>query len=220
MQPILMDDPYGDGSAERYDLHHRGSLRNRLTSRREVAGLRNALRYAGPGATALDLPCGTGRFWPAFEDAEVASLIAADVSEGMLQVAQANRLSDEIPQRLEQMSAFEIDLPDNAVDFIACMRFLHHLSMPEDRRQVLAELRRVSRSYIAISLWVDGNLGAWRRMRKAGATPKPGFGRRICRARGEVETEFQQAGLTIVDHFDVWPKISMWRLYLLKCNPQ
>jgi len=181
-----------------------------------MAVLSAALKHAGTGLTALDLPCGAGRFWPAFEHAGVTSLIAGDISEGMLEVAKGNRLSDTIPARLEMMSAFEIELPDNSVDFIACMRFLHHLSLAEDRLQTLSELRRVSRQYVAISLWSDGNLGAWRRSKKPPVEPKPGFGRRICRSRNDIEAEFRQAGFVIVDHFDVWPKLSMWRLYLLE----
>ena len=115
------------------------------------------------------------------------------------------------------MSAFAIELPDNAVDFTACMRFLHHLSMAEDRQQVLSELHRVSRRYVGVSLRVDGNLGAIRRQRKHDVEPQWGFGRRICRPRQEVEEEFLQAGFAIEKHFDVWPQLSMWRLYLLRC---
>jgi len=209
-------DPYGGQKADRYDHHHRSSWRNRLTNAREVGGLYQALKLAGPGLTALDLPCGAGRFWPAFAKAGAQSLIAADISEGMLRVAAGNRVSPMIPERIEPMSAFDIELPDDAVDFIACMRFLHHLSLAEDRMQVLGELRRVSRRYVALSLWTDGNLGAWRRARKAPVEPKPGFGRRICRPRAEIEAEFAQAGFSIVKHFDVWPTLSMWRLYLLQ----
>jgi SAM-dependent methyltransferase len=210
------DDPYGNGAAAAYDHHHRSSLRNRLTNRRELAVLGQALKHAGPDLDALDLPCGAGRFWPVFAEAQVASLIAGDVSEGMLQVAQANRLSGNFPCELVCTSAFDIDLPDQSVDFVACMRFLHHLALPMDRLLVLRQLRRVTRRFVAITLWVDGNLGAQRRMRRQVIKPTAGFGRRICRPRTEVESEFRQAGFKIVDHFDVWPKLSMWRLYLLE----
>ncbi len=196
--------------------YHHSSSSNRLTTWRWTAVLGKALKLAGPELVALDLPCGAGLFWPAFENAGVASLIAGDISDGMLQIAQANRLSETLPARLEQMSAFAVDLPDETVDFVACMRLMHHLSIPEDRKQVLRELHRVTREYVAVSLWVDGNLGSWRRSRKRPVIPQSGFGYQICRSRGEVEMEFKQAGFVVVDHFDVWPKLSMWRLYLLK----
>ncbi len=210
------DDPYGDGAAEAYDRHHKDSLRTRLTTRRELGVLAKALAVAGPNLEALDLPCGAGRFWPAFADAKVSSLIAADVSQGMLQVAQTNRLSDNLLRELICTSAFDIELPDDCVDFIACMRFLHHIALPEYRMRALQELRRVTRRYVAITLWVDGNLGARRRLKRQVIEPKAGFGRRICRPRAEVETEFRDAGFKIIDHYDVWPKLAMWRLYLLE----
>lgn len=217
MSEILTEkDPYGDGSAQQYDKYHRNSIRTKLTTTREIAVLRKALERAGHNLTALDLPCGAGRFWPAFAAAGVRDLIAADVSQGMLDVAKTHRLGDTIPSRLECMSAFEIDLPDDAVDFIACMRFLHHLSRQEDRLQALSELHRVTKKFVAISLWVDGNLGARRRMQKPAVAPQAGFGRRICRSRSDVEEEFRTAGFKIVEHYDVWPRLSMWRLYLLE----
>jgi len=215
--PALVNgDPYGGGAAAAYDRRHRSSLRTRLTTRRELALLSKALSVAGPGITALDLPCGAGRFWPAFANAGVTSLIAADVSQEMLQVARTNRLSETVPREFLHTSALCIDLPDADVDFVACMRFLHHLALPEDRLQLLSELRRVSRRYAAVTLWVDGNFGALRRMRRQSIDPKPGFGRRICRPRAEAEAEFRQAGFKLVDRYDVWPWLSMWRLYLLE----
>lgn len=146
----------------------------------------------------------------------MATLIAGDASEGMLRVAQTNRLSEDFPAKLLHTSAFDIALPDKAVELAACLRFCHHLAMREDRMRVLTELGRVARSHVAISLWVDGNLPAARRLRRPARAAESGYGRRICRRRTEVEGEFAEAGLEIVCHYDVWPRLSMWRLYLLR----
>jgi hypothetical protein len=67
-----------------------------------------------------------------------------------------------------------------------------------------------------VSLWVDGNLAGRRRLQKAPPEPVPGYGRRICRRRSEVEAEFAAAGFRMLRHYDVWPRLSMWRLYLLE----
>jgi len=211
-------DHYRQAGAERYDVHHAKSLRNRLTSWRELKRLEQALCDAGNPKSALDMPCGTGRFWPAFRRAGVERLIAADASDGMLAVAEHNRLGPGLPDQLLKVSAFSLDLPDKATDFVACLRFYHHVALPEFRFQLLRELQRVSRGHIAISLWVDGNVGGNRRMRRQRrelAVPVPGYGPRICRPRAEVEAEFHEAGLEIVRHYDVWPLLYMWRLYLL-----
>lgn len=214
--PLADEDHYPGDRAARYQARHQQSLRARLTSRREQRLLVRALADAGSPASALDLPCGTGRFWPAFAEAGVASLIAGDASEGMLSVAGTNRLSERFPAALVHTSAFDIALPDGAVEFAACLRFCHHLAMRQDRMRLLAELRRVARSHVAVSLWVDGNLPAARRQLRPPRAAEPGYGRRICRRRGEVEGEFTEAGFEIVRHYDVWPRLSMWRLYLLR----
>ena len=62
-----------------------------------------------------------------FRDMGVASLVAAEVSKGMLDVASANRLSSNFPRKLMLTSAFDVDLEDRSVDFAACIDFYQHL---------------------------------------------------------------------------------------------
>jgi len=208
-------DRYPCERALAYQHHHGKSLRHRLTSTREQACLARALRDAGTPARVLDLACGTGRFWPVFARGGVREVIAADASPGMLVRADENRLSPTIPSRIMLSSAFALSLDTDAVDFIACMRFYHHLGRADDRHRALAEFARVSTGHVAVSLWVDGNYGSYRRSQKAPSPLRAGFGARICRSRSEVEAEFESAGFRIIGHYDVWPRISMWRLYLL-----
>ena len=106
-------------------------------------------------------------------------------------------------------SAFAIDLPDNAVAFAACLRFYHHLSQPATRTRLLGELRRVSSRYVALSLWVDDNLAGNRRMKRTAPAETPGYGRRFCRRREDVEEEFRSMGFGIRSHYDVWPHVYM-----------
>ncbi len=210
-------DPYQRGRAANYDVHHRKSLRNRLTSYREIQLLGQAIRDSGAPVTAMDIPCGTGRFWSAFQDNGIETLWAFDASENMLQVAAGNRLKENYPSRLEYMSAFDLSLPEKSVDFTACLRFFHHLANAGDRIALLEDLCKVTRQHIALSLWVDGNFRSRRKMQRSRpAGDRSGYGGRVCRARAEVEAEFEQVGLTIVNQYDVWPRIAMWRLYLLK----
>jgi SAM-dependent methyltransferase len=213
---LHQSDHYDAERAQHYEIHHGKSLRTRLTTWRERQCLYRALVDAGRPATVLDLPCGTGRFWPAVVRAGATRLIAGDGSPGMLAVAEQNRLGPGFPGELVETSAFEIALPDHCVDFVACMRFYHHLALPEDRTALLAELKRVSRRHAAVSLWVDGNLASRRRLRKPPPPLEPGYGRRRCRRREEVEAEFAGAGFRVVRAYDVWPRVSMWRYYLLE----
>jgi SAM-dependent methyltransferase len=208
-------DRYPSDRALAYHQHHNSSLRNRLTSLREQACLARALQDAGTPQRVLDLACGTGRFWPVFARAGVQEVIAIDASPGMLAQAEENRQSPMIPSRIMLSSAFSLPLEADGVEFVSCMRFYHHLARAEDRRRVLDELARVSRRHVSLSLWVDGNYGSYRRSRKTRPGQRPGFGHRICRQRDEVEAEFTGAGYRVSGRYDVWPRISMWRTYLL-----
>jgi|TARA_Y100000310_G_C20671875_1_gene810755 ubiquinone/menaquinone biosynthesis C-methylase UbiE len=211
---------YDHDGAKHYAKHHQKNLRTWLTSRREQSILARALRQAGNPQTVLDLPCGTGRFWPVFAAHGVEKLIAGDVSPDMLNVAESARISSTIPADLLQTSAFDISLPDKAVDLCVSLRFYHHLSESSDRVRALEEMVRVSRHHVVLSLWVDGNLGSFRRHRKGQRAPHAGFGRRLCIPRAVIEDEFQACGLNIVQKYDVWPPVTMWRTYLLKVtNP-
>lgn len=213
---MSQSDHYDPKRASHYQAHHRKNLRTRLTNRRELHCLYRALRAAGSPRRALDLPCGTGRFWPAFARAGVETLLAGDGSAAMLDVASANRISEHLPAELVECSAFNMTLPDQCVEFAACLRFYHHLARSEDRRALLEELRRVSSRWAAVSLWVDGNLAGNRRLRRPQPESSIGYGRRRCLRRAEVEREFGEGGFRIVRRYDVWPRISMWRLYLLE----
>jgi SAM-dependent methyltransferase len=212
---VHVPDFYPGIRAHRYAWRRQHGLKARLQTWAEQRALRRALAWTGSPQIALDLACGTGRFWPVFRDAGVRDLIAADASAGMLTVAAERRIGDNYPQRLLQTSAFQIDLPDSSVDFAACLRFYHHLAMPEDRLQVLTELRRVSSGYFAVSLLVDGNVAGELKLRAPQPPVVAGFGRRRCRRRCEVEAEFSDWGFRVARHFDALPGVDAWRLYLL-----
>jgi len=210
-------DKYTPERARHYEAHHRKSLRTALTTWRERSLLSSALRLTGQPKRVLDLPCGTGRFWPAFEEAGVNELLAADNSEGMLSLATAMQSTVSIPIRVFKTSVFDIDLPDVAVDVMACMRFFHHLARTEDRLKALAEIRRVVSGYAVISLWTNGCLQSMlssRRKQKGESTE--GYGKRTCIDRASFEAEIAASDFVIAGRWRLWPGLSMWTFYLLR----
>ncbi|MCL4757711.1 MAG: methyltransferase domain-containing protein [Rhodocyclaceae bacterium] len=222
--PTTIELPFSD----KYDLthsrayleKHRTGLRRRLTNRRDQELARRALKLAGDPATVLDLPCGAGRFWATLAEAPGRRILAADRSSAMLEVARQNCPPD-LAARVEtfQSSAFEIELPDQAVDSVFCMRLLHHLGEPAHRLAMLREFHRVARASVILSLWVDGNYMAWRRRRqeiRRAARGKPLSQNRFVLPRTTVEAEFRDAGFSIAGHLDFLPLHSMWRVYVLR----
>ncbi len=213
---------YDQDHSRNYYFKHQKGLWRRLTNWREQAMARQALRLADNPQSILDLPCGAGRFWPLLASDTKRTLYAADNSRDMIETAVRFNLP-ELVNRFTcfQTSAFSIDLPDASVDTIFCMRLLHHIAMENDRLAILSEFHRVCRDSVCLSIWVDGNLQARRRKkleqrREAKQSTAKKFKNRILLTKEQAEREYHQAGFQVSGHFDLLPKFSMWRLYVLK----
>ncbi len=161
-----------------------------------------------------------GRFWPLLAEKPNRVIIGADNSESMLKVAMAAQPADVVKRvRPLQTSAFDIDLPDNSVDSIFCMRLLHHIGDPAHRVAILREFQRVTRDSVILSLWVDGNFKAWKRKRleeqRRGEGEQEGYQNRFVLPAATVEDEFEQAGFRVQESLDFMPLYAMWRVYVL-----
>jgi len=217
---LEFSDKYNDRYSKNYLNKHQKSLRHRLTSRREIAMARQALKLTGNPQKVLDLPCGAGRFWDMLAEDPKRILFASDNSDAMIQTAKTMQ-APEVAKRFTtfQANAFEIPMEDNAVDHILCMRLFHHIVKPEDRIALLKELRRVTSKYVTFSLWVDGNWKARQRMKRQGMRPGyHGYVNRIVTPRAVIEDEIRQAGFKIIKYYDLLPVLSMWRYYVLEKN--
>lgn len=208
---------YDAETAQNYLKMHRVSWSRRLSSWREVRLARRALALAGNPDAILDMPCGTGRFWPMLAATSARRLLAGDNSPDMLATAIANAA----PQTrarfdAQRMDAFALPLADGAVDHVLCMRLLHHFAAPADRLCILREIHRVARTGATISVWVDGNLQAWRRRiqerRRAPDFPP----NRVVVPRAVIEAELAAAGFRIRARLDMLRGIGKRRLYVLE----
>ena len=208
---------YDKKRALNYFTKHTQGLRA-LTSWREISLARKALKIAGNPQTILDLPCGAGRFWKMLAEKPERTLLAADNSQAMLDAA-CQLQPAAVAKRFQcfQTSALAIDLTDNAVDHILCMRLMHHIEQSADRLTILREMHRVTRDSLTFSLWVDGNLQSKRRLQRQASkkSAKP-YTNRLVIKRSDIEQEIVQAGFEIVQYLDVLPGISMWRFYIVK----
>ena len=221
--PIKLEfsDKYDKQHAQEYYEKHQASLARRLSHQRDEQLARRALMLAGEPGLVLDLPCGAGRFWPLLAEKPNRVIIGADNSAAMLETACRSQSADIVKRvRPLQTSAFDIDLPDNAVDSIFCMRLFHHIGEAPHRMKILKEFQRVSRDSVIISLWVDGNFKAWRRKKleaRRGAEGETGsYQNRFVLPATTVEAEFKAAGFRIQERMDFLPFYAMWRVYVLR----
>jgi ubiquinone/menaquinone biosynthesis C-methylase UbiE len=205
---------------EHFQKHQEG-LSRKLSHRRDVQLARRALALAGEPGLVLDVPCGAGRFWPMLTEKANRVIIGADNSADMLKVACKSQPQEVVERiRLLQTSVFAIDLPDNAVDSIVCMRFMHHIGEVEHRKALLSEFHRVSRDSVIVSLWVDGNFKAWKRKklekRREQEVGKDVRQNRFVISAETAEKEFVEAGFKIQERLDFLPLYAMRRVYLLR----
>ncbi|WP_339474258.1 class I SAM-dependent methyltransferase [Pseudomonas sp. RL_5y_Pfl2_69] len=199
--------------AERYDREHakvclqaqpQGFVR-RLALWREKRLVRRALKVAGEPGLVLDLACGAGRFWPVLAEHGNRVILASDSSQDMLNHAQTHHPASLLARiKLFQSSVFSIDISENAVDCIFCMQLFHHVRDSDHRLAILRELHRVSRDSLILSV----PLG-----RGAEPVNDP---QRIVVSRGEIETQFKQAGFSILKQYEVLPGFGMGSIYILR----
>ncbi|TDV60094.1 class I SAM-dependent methyltransferase [Pseudomonas sp. LP_7_YM] len=219
-----MNEPATGGDQGRPNAGRREQgLARRFSLWRDTQLARQALRDAGEPGLVLDLPSGSGRFWPVLAEHANRVILAASPSTQMLDIAEA-QASAEVRTRIRtfQSSAFSIELSANSVDCIFCMRLFHHVADSEKRGAILEEFHRVTRDTVIIALWVDGNVTAWRRKRHEGqrrsVSGTPAQRTRFVACRAEAQAEFAAAGFRIVGHHDFLPGYAMWRVYILRKN--
>jgi ubiquinone/menaquinone biosynthesis C-methylase UbiE len=202
--------------AEKYFSKHQLGFWRVLSNRRETAIARKALKLAGNPGSVLDLPSGTGRFWEMLCEQPNRKIIAADNSRNMFEIGMQKR-PKEITRRIDtlQCSAFDIPLPDHAVENIFCMRLVHHVGKSDDRITLFREFNRVASKTVCLSLWVDGSLKAYKRRKLEARRGQQADQNRFVLQRSQVESEFRQAGMGIIGHVDFLKVFSMWRVYVL-----
>jgi len=208
---------YDEKQAKFYFEKHRQGFWHRISNWLEQQMAARALVMAGEPKSVLDLPCGAGRFWELLARVPDRELVAADYSQDMIDTA-LNFQPPHIAKRFKtfQTSAFDIKLPDAAVDCIFCMRLLHHIAEGEARTKMFREFHRVSRDTVCVSLWVDGNLQALRVRRSQTRRRNRQVYTRFLFDRSQIEPEFHQSGFDIMGHVDLLPGLSIWRTYVLK----
>jgi len=100
------------------------------------------LRDLPPGTSVLDIPCGTGRFFPFYRERRF-KVLAMDISPDMLAEADKHAASN---IRVEMGSIFNIETCA-IFDVILCIRFLN-LIEADDLKRAFDEMQRVGRRII------------------------------------------------------------------------
>jgi ubiquinone/menaquinone biosynthesis C-methylase UbiE len=218
---LEFSEKYDPEHAQHYLDKHQSGFASRLSNWRDIQMARKALRLAGNPASVLDLPCGAGRFWSMLAEQSDRNIIGADNSASMVAMAIKSQPASVVARvRPMQTSAFAIDLPDKAVDCVFSIRLMHHIGQADHRLKMLHEFHRVTRDTVILSLWVDGNFKAWKRKRletkRAAKYKNSSYQNRFVIPAEQIESEFKQAGFSVVSSIDFLPAYAMWRIYVLR----
>ena len=185
-----------------YAGKHEHTLARRISNWRERRIMAKALRCLAPFDSVLDLPSGTGRFFPVIASFETF-LLAADRSADMLIAGQRYDMQLGVCPLRFVASAFGIPLPDNSVDVAFCARFIHHLPDSRGRIRLLREIARIARKGVVISFFDSDTFKHRRRQRKQRREGK--IGNRHAITRDEMINEASQAGLNPLEFFALLP---------------
>ncbi len=208
---------YDEKHARNYFEKHQDGFWRRLSDWRDHQIARKALRIAGNPREVLDAPCGTGRFWDVLAEDPDRVIHASDYNQSMIDTGMANR-PKEITSRIRsfQGSAFNLPVPDNFVDSIFSIRFVHHMGESEDRLRLFKEFHRVSRDTVILSMWVDGNIKAMARKSLEKKRSGRAYQNRFVIPAAVIEEEFAQSGFSIEARLDFLKYYHMWRTYVLR----
>jgi len=208
---------YDERHAKQYFEKHQDGFWRNLSNWRDHQIARKALRIAGNPQEVLDAPCGTGRFLDVLAENPTRVIHASDFSQDMIDIGLAKRPKD-ISKRVQtfQASAFDLPVPDDFVDCVFSIRFVHHLGESEDRLRLFKEFHRVSRDTVVLSMWVDGNLKAMARHSLEKKRPERAYQNRFVIPVATIEEEFEVSGFTVEARLDFLKHYHMWRTYVLR----
>jgi ubiquinone/menaquinone biosynthesis C-methylase UbiE len=156
--------------------------------------LRGVLR-GSPRPRVLDVPCGTGRITELLLGLGL-EVVGGDISPAMMDVARLKcaRFGDRAAFRRLDLDG--LDLPDDSVDLVTCIRLFHHLGT-ERRGAILRELARVTRRHVVVNVSLSSPYYRLRRRLKRA------LGQGISRASStwaEIGRESAAAGLVLIGH--------------------
>lgn len=132
--------------------------RKRKKWRRELAVIEKISGDFYPGAAILDAPLGTGRFIPFYIN-RGCRIFGLDISPDMIEEARKKMIAtDRVLLSLADLR--HLPLRDMSVDYSVCIRLLNWVPM-NTARQIIAELRRISRKDIIIGFRSERTIRFW-----------------------------------------------------------
>lgn len=119
--------------------------------RRESEAMQKILRRLRDCHNVLDVPCGSGRFFPLYRDVGLATT-GLDISSSMLAECREKHKSGSDSLSLQQGSATNLPFDDCSFDLVVSFRFLQSIVSFADAQKAIREMARVASKYVVLEL--------------------------------------------------------------------
>lgn len=117
----------------------------------EQKSVKRFLNQLPDNLSVLDVPCGTGRFFSLFTEKN-GSIVGLDRSIDMIRAARSEVPEDSQPCGYIISDCRQLPFPNEAFDLVLCFRFLGSVVPLDHARLMLAELLRVTRTWVILEL--------------------------------------------------------------------
>ncbi|KAA3613417.1 MAG: class I SAM-dependent methyltransferase [Planctomycetota bacterium] len=168
-------------------------LHRKFSDRRERRLLEGFFAQMGTLQSALDLPCGWGRYLPLLASRS-ERVVQSDYSGSMLAMGRERFAKLPVWGRI-RASGTQLPIADGGVELAFSIRLNHHLVTPEHRLQHLREMSRISSRYLIFTYFDAASLKnrlRQRQVRRGRKKPKNTL------ARHQVRETLEQAGFRIL----------------------
>ena len=153
-----LDNVVEKSEAEKYINRRFNSKRMQKVNKKELEFARDVASLPN-NSSLVDIPCGSGRFIHIFKD--IDKVYGFDYNPHM--VEEARKRNDHKNAAFDVGDIKNIPLEDEGVDIVFSMRLLHHVEEPDIRKNILAELKRVAKHWIALSFYRSDSWKYWRK---------------------------------------------------------
>ena len=148
---VLLSVPMGDRYHGNRALEYDEIRSQQEWWHRENQAMRTILSNLEDCHSVLDVPCGSGRFFPLYHDFGMKTT-GLDISHSMLKECREKHKSSSISPSLEQGSATAIPFGDCSFDLVVSFRFLQSIVSFDDAQKAIREMARVSSKYVVLEL--------------------------------------------------------------------
>ena len=181
----------------------------KLVAKHEIKSIEKLIKKISPLDLILDIPCGTGKLAKTLLTS--GKVIAADISESMIELARNDYEEHDNFVEFMCADATNLDFKDNMFNCIVCLRLMQRVPH-EIRKSMLNEYNRTSKKYLIISygytsLFHDIRIKMLTKIN--GRNPIP-CATKIC----DIESELKSCGWIIKDKKLVLPLLSSEIIYL------